>query len=133
MSKKYILTIRTEDIDIPTILQALAGSATLVSIVEDQVPAVLTAKKSHYANGKRDKGISGVDLALDVLRRTPTVTTQMFEQAFVERGFAAHSHSSAVHQLVQDGRAIKLGTGMWTLAPAKPQPLPASQAKAVLR
>ena len=70
--------------------------------VEDEVPRRLTQPR--YANGKRNKGISAVELVLKSLHeaRKPHLTKTELTRIFVKHGFATTSVQSAISRLSQE-------------------------------
>ena len=119
-SKFYIMTIRTPDKDIPTILQVLKGAATLVSLEEEGgtpaevTPNRRTARRLEYVDGKRNKGITGEALALEVIDSTAgIVTADHLASAFEARGFSGKSASPVMSRLVEQGKVVKLRQGQW--------------------
>ena len=85
-----------------TVMGVLEGVAQIVEVrpvgAADGAPAKPNAPR--YAGGKRSKGISGKDFALQILRkyRRPVSPAEM-EREFKERGFAPSSWSPSVSRL----------------------------------
>ena len=119
MSKVYAVLLHIDEKNLPTVLSAVAGSATLVSVTATiQEPAVekATPREFHYAHGKRDKGISGEDLVLEVLAQAgKPVTLTELEAAFVERRFSHNSVSPIIHKLLAAEKIRRVGTGSYCL------------------
>lgn len=106
MSTKSKVTYRVI-CDVPsaaltTVMGVLEGSAQIVEVrpVGEADGATGVRGGKHYAGGKRNKGISGPDLALQILRkyRRPVSPAEM-EREFKERGFAPSSWSPSVSRL----------------------------------
>lgn len=64
------------------------------------------APKNRYINGKRDKGISGIDLVLKTLQGCAS-TLPTLTKIFVAQGFAETSVSSVISRLLDEGRVRK--------------------------
>jgi hypothetical protein len=106
---------------LPTILECVAGSATLVSVTvsTEQVSptaSVERTKQQHYRDGKRNKGISGRDLVLKVLTEKGGLATfSQFAQAFHEHGFDKNSASPSLSAATKDKAVRMLGGGRYCL------------------
>lgn len=98
----------------PTVLQVLEKSATLISVTpttpnQTSEPPTGHKKVQHYVNGKRHKGISGIDLLIETLRAHSGIcTTDQLTKAFVDRGFAVSSASPIVSELIKAGKLRRL-------------------------
>jgi hypothetical protein len=74
-------------------------------------------KHTTYANGKRFKGISGSDLAMQVLTATGKPTHYGVIQAVFERnGFAKNSTAAALSVLKSEKKVINPAPGIWKAA-----------------
>ena len=109
----YAVLLHVRSPMLPTVLQALERSATLVSVTPTTSGKEPPPKKNqHYANGKRMKGISGRELVLQTLdQHNGFCNNQQLEKAFIENGFAKESYSSPVSYLVAEGRVRRLDQG----------------------
>ena len=120
-SNIFIVTLQVDARRLPTVLEALSGAATLVSVTPCQEAKVAdpNLKKEHFfRDGKRNKGISGHDLVLELLRSKDGKPTSFNDiaKAFVERGFVANSASPALSNLKKEGKIRALGNGRYVLA-----------------
>lgn len=78
-------------------------------------PPVL-GKTLRYANGKRNKGISGQALMLQVLTEAGrAMDIHEINDAFVARGFADRSASPLLSQLMHQGLVERRAKGVWAL------------------
>ena len=130
-NRVYAVTLHVTENNLGTVLSALSGSSTLVSVVPTQKTAAhpngpssssSSADSSalvqhHYTNGKRNKGISGEELALEVLNSSERVfTLGEISNAFVQRGFAGNSSSPVLSKLASAGKVRALGAGKFCKA-----------------
>ncbi len=61
-----------------------------------------------YRNGHRDKGISGKDLVIKILKELAIpVSSESINEIFMERGFAHNSHSPNISKLLREGKIEK--------------------------
>ncbi len=114
----YAVLFHVDDKKLATVLGALQGSAQLVSVTPTEVeaPKAKITKDFGYAGGKRLKGISGVDLCLQVLEKAKgPITRQEIEAAFVDRGFAAGSAGPSIATLVRAGKAVSAGVNRYVI------------------
>jgi hypothetical protein len=116
------VTFHVESRKLPTVLEVVRGSATLVSVLPmtEEVSAPREASEGsngqRYHGGKRDKGISGESLVLKVLEQyTGLATFSQFAQAFEEHGFAKNSASPALSIAVAAQKVRALGGGRYCL------------------
>lgn len=92
--------------DVATVFDLLKDHAPPRILPVDKPETIVDqpAKKarSGYVGGVKNKGISGQDLVALILSQSPhghSITAGAFRQAFVGRGFAPHSASSALSQM----------------------------------
>ena len=72
-------------------------------------------KKHFYTNGKRNKGVSGIDLLMGLLKdHKGGVVFEQLKKAFVEKGFSETSVSPILSKLSADGKIVKVGN-LWKL------------------
>lgn len=118
MKKMFEVRIQTHAQLLPAFIELISGEATLVSVTE--VPASpLTTKgkirqRHHYTNAKKDKGISGEDLAIELLSNGPMPYEKM-ALAFGARGFAPATASAILSIMKKEGKAENQGHGIWSL------------------
>ena len=120
IEKVYSVVLHVSEKRLGTLLDAIAGSATLISATATteviETRAVSTGDTHHYVNGKRNKGISGEDLILKTLASSNKVfTTVEIENAFVQHGFAGKSYSPPLSKLVGAGKVRALGNAKYIL------------------
>lgn len=106
---------------LPSLLEVVTPQANLlgVELVKDGTPAEPKEpiKRIHYKDGKRLKGISGKDLAIQILRTEPRLFSykEMAEE-FVRHGFAANSTSPVLSNLINHEKKVRFhGNGMYSL------------------
>lgn len=108
----YTVLFHVRAKELPTILQVVERSATLISVTPTEETKAPEKKHQHYVNGKHIKDISGQDLVLQTLAEHKGVCDIIqLSKAFVSRNFAAGSYSSAVTYLVKEGKVRRLGQG----------------------
>ena len=72
-------------------------------------------KKHFYTHGKRNKGVSGIDLLMGLLKdHKGGVVFEQLKKAFVEKGFSETSVSPILSKLSADGKIVKVGN-LWKL------------------
>lgn len=123
MQKLFDVLIRCTDKRLPTILQACDGALELQWVKAAQDDPLLTThkQKGHksftYANGRRDKGISGAELMLKLLGDAGgTLSYDKLSRGFTARGFAPNSASPVLSQMRKAGVVEMPQRGMWKLA-----------------
>lgn len=122
-SKIYAVTLHVSEGNLGTVLSALAGSSTLVSVVPTEKTAAIKSiairssdsaepKRFGYVGNKRNKGISGEDLALKTLASANRIFDigEIFN-AFTSAGFAANSASPVLSVLTRANKIRALGNG----------------------
>ena len=89
----------------------------MVSVSESAVAAPeepAKPKQGHYRDGKRFKGISGDELAMQIVSSADRVfTLDEIAASFVEKGFAGNSASPVLSGLVREGKIRALGAGKY--------------------
>ncbi len=115
----FQVTLNVSRNRLATVLEALAGAAELVSVLPVSEPesASKPARAQHYAHGKRNKGISGQQLALQAFKRagTGSLTTSQLAKIFEAQGFSPNSNSPAVAELKAQGLVERVEAGRWRL------------------
>lgn len=110
----YAILMHVGEKQLPTVLSALAGAATLVSITPTQPDE--KKPRTGYVNGKKNKGIRGNELALAVLSDNGGIATyQQIAARFEEQGFSCKSASPCLSNLVTAGKVRRLGKGKFAL------------------
>lgn len=125
--KYYDVVIRTPAQQLPTILEALEGAATLVSVHPVRDPQSAEPEKAatvvhthqprtfRYAEGKRNKGISGRDLMLRVLgTENRAFSNNELINAFTKEKFAGTSVGPILSVLIRDGLVRRVSDGWYT-------------------
>lgn len=119
MNKYKVSLLVTEKL-LPDVLRVVAPECKLLGVEPQNDTAEPPAKPYaprtvHYANGKKNKGISGTDLVLNSIRAAPDtfplgrhLTRPELEQIFVKQGFASASVSPALTNLVRQGKITYL-------------------------
>jgi hypothetical protein len=113
--KIYAVLLHVRESQISTVLSALTGSSTLVSVS----PTKETAEKpangfSRFVGGKRNKGITGYDLGSQIFKDLKRVmTTSELANLFAGHGFAKNSISPVLARLVKENKIKKLGGGKY--------------------
>jgi hypothetical protein len=101
-----------------TLLQTTekANGIELESItpISDAAP---TKKSFHYANGKRNKGISSEALLLELTKGGRPVSIEAAVSAFAEKEFARNSVYSAISKAIREGKLAKDKDGSLRIAP----------------
>jgi hypothetical protein len=92
-----------------TIYELLEGTGVVVECKPYEVPTP-KVKMSRYANGKRDKGISGADLAIKLVGQGINTRRSLAEE-FQKQGFARKSATAVVSILKHEGRISVDNTG----------------------
>ena len=115
--KQYDVTIRTTADKLATILEVLLpASGTLMGIqpVEDAVTPLPPKRNFHYANGKKKKGLTGEQLALQIISSANrTFSVSEVSKQFEGAGFAATSAGPSLSTLARKGKARRVGDGMY--------------------
>jgi hypothetical protein len=126
MQKLFDVLIRCTDKRLPTILQACDGALELqwVKASEVEAPPKTRAQQLHkqmnYVNGKRNKGISGAELAIELLTKAGGIVSyDKLAAGFAARGFAGNSVSPVLSQLRQIGVVDMPQRGTWKLTAKK--------------
>jgi hypothetical protein len=115
----YDIHIRTTAGKLTPILQLLEGEADVevknVTVVEPEAKA--KKPRFRYVGGKHNKGIAGLDLALQTFNEANggVVTAHKIGKVFAAHGFAANSASSVLTQMTRDGVIEKIAHGVYRL------------------
>lgn len=138
MAKKvYVLTLHVPEDRLGTVIDTVAGTAQIVSIVPSKESAMpvgtnqphfarmqgalvehhTMTRNRGYAGGRRNKGISGKDLAIQILSTTPVKIWEGkdIQRKFAEKGFAPSSASPNLTLLARDGKVRAWGNGRFSL------------------
>lgn len=143
MSKLYEVTLRCTSAALANILGAIDGEAELMGVLpvaesagakgESAPPAwkahdggnghiaPLSSKGkgtgNYYAGGKRNKGISGYALLLQVLGEADrTYSYSEIVNRFKAHGFAESSPSPLIYRAIKEGKIRNCGGSMYQLA-----------------
>ena len=113
----YTVVLQVEEASLPTILGALAGSITLVSVTATEEAAPKrTVEDRHYVNFRRNKGIRGHDLVIKVLTEHSGICSgKDFSEAFKHHGFAITSWSPIISKLTTENKIRRLGNDSYAL------------------
>jgi hypothetical protein len=115
------VTLRIDAMDLPSVLDVLRGTAALVNVAvaPDDLPNGLSTPRAapRYANGKRNKGISGDDLLIELMATAPIsrkFSTDELGNSFVARGFARHTASPTLSRAFARGLVALVKPGTYT-------------------
>ena len=113
--KIYAVLLHVKENQVSTVLSALTGSSTLVSVAPTKEGADKpNGYTRNYAGGRRNKGITGYDLASQIFKDVKRVMTMSeVSQQFKSHGFAPNSASPALSRLVKEQKIRKLGGGKY--------------------
>lgn len=111
----YSVLLHVPESQLTTVLDVVRVPTVLVSVTPTEesrnspMPHV-----SRFRNGKRNKGITGVQLA----EKYATETKRVFagtelRDVFVQHGFAENSYSPCLNRLVKAGKIRNLGDGRY--------------------
>lgn len=124
MARIYAALFHVAENNLGTVLSTLSGSANLVSVTPTEKavttqrasPKVHPDRESFYVGGKRNKGISGEDLVLQVLGSDNRVfDSAEVRSKFVQNGFAANSAYSTLSKLASEKKIRALGNSKFCL------------------
>lgn len=108
--KTFNVLLQVPQSELATVLQALDGTVMLVKIEEAEK---LKIREQRYANGKKNKGIKGERLVLDLVTKSKVpVKLADIGEAMRKRGFADSSLSPIVSRLVAKGEIKRLDNNM---------------------
>ena len=110
-TKVYAVLFHVPEKNLGTVLSTLSGSSTLVSVTPTEADVEAKLPKAHfYANGKKNKGITGEELALKILGSESKVfEIQEVRNKFMEHGFAHTSAAPYLNKLAREKRIRDLG------------------------
>jgi hypothetical protein len=114
--KYFQMTLRVSAKNLTTVMEVVAGAADLLELKQlagDEPEEGPKKKNFSYANGQRNKGITGEELILQSLQKGALGSDAMCN-VFASRGFAGHSFHAAASKLAKEGKIIKNGKG-WEL------------------
>jgi hypothetical protein len=123
MARVYAVLFHVSEDHLGTVLSTLSGASTLVSVTPTEKtvnkrasPKVHPDRETFYVGGKRNKGISGEDLVLQVLGSANRVfDSAEVRSKFVQHGFAANSCYSTMSKLVSEKKIRALGNSKFCL------------------
>lgn len=111
---QYDITIRVLDEGkLAEVISAIAAAGTIRSLVTVSHGGS-KGKRMVYANNKRNKGILGKDLLLELFNKKPTWTTSAIAAAFVKAGFSPNSASPRIAHLKKEGGIKQSGVNTYT-------------------
>jgi len=110
MSVQYAVLFHVSANSLPTVLEALKGSATLVSVTPTEEEKQKKQATRTFVGGKRNKGIDGQEFAKQIINREERIyNLKEIEEEFVAKGFARTSAYSCLGKLVRKGEAVRAG------------------------
>lgn len=116
----FRITCNVLSANLATVIGALEDAAQIVEVRALEEPAPAKPPKFRYVNGKKNKGISGRDLLLEILSKYKRpVSRDALSREFVSRGFAANSLSPTISALVHEGEVDRAKNGYVSLRPGK--------------
>jgi hypothetical protein len=106
MKPSFDVTIRVNEKHLGTLLGVITEDREyeLRGVARVSDTSVPQEPKSRFRDGKRDKGISGMDLIIQTLKNGKPQSRQELEKVFEGRGFAASSTNPALTRLREEGR-----------------------------
>lgn len=111
---QYDITIRVSDEGkLAEVISEIASVGTIRSLVTVSHGGS-KGKLMVYANNKRNKGILGKDLLLDLFKTKATWTTAGIRAAFVKAGFSPNSASPRIAYLKKEGGIKQSGVNTYT-------------------
>ena len=116
VTDKYVMTLIVPARLVGTILDVLKGEGLMVKTepyVETEQQQQPKKKEFRYAGGKRNKGISGVDLAIQSIQ-AGVKTDRGLMKAFVIKGFSENSSGPVISRLLQEGRIGRNSDGSYS-------------------
>lgn len=105
--------IRTTAGRLQMIVDVLDGSAEVISVKRAEDRTVKRTKRT-YVGGKRDKGITGLDLITQTLAKGP-MTQASLQNLFLAKGFADSSCGAALSKLVKNKTVVHQDDGRYAL------------------
>ena len=111
-AKVYAVLFHVTERDLGTVLSALSGSSTLISVTPTTVADGDNGikKQFRYAGGKKSKGITGDELALKILSSENRVfPLHELKNKFLEAGFAHTSAAPNFNKLAREKKIRALG------------------------
>lgn len=84
----------------------------IVSITPEK-SAIPTKKNMRYVEGKRLKGINGVDLLKELFKKKKTRNTTELKDAFEANGFSENSMSPRLSGFLKEGLIERLSDGVY--------------------
>lgn len=117
MKPFFDVTIRTSEKRLGTLLGVITEDReyelrTVTAV--NNASLVAQAPSQRFRDGKRNKGISGVDLIIQTLRGGKPLTLKDLEKVFEGRGFALSSASPVLFRLRDEGRVKSDNFGHWS-------------------
>lgn len=121
--KFFEMVVRVPEKQLVTVIEVVKGAAQLVSlreVEEGETPKKKGGrepKTDFYANGKRNKGIKGTDLMMQLLEDGKPHTTAELGKSFEHNGFKSDSVSPVLSELATANKVEALGRGVWRKMP----------------
>jgi hypothetical protein len=115
---RYPMTLEIPESDLGTVISQLVAAKIKLGDVKDtgKLDERKSERKSGYAGGIRNKGISGRDLILKIMGSESKVWLgNEFSKKFVENGFAGGSWAPPMSELTRENKVRALGRGRYVL------------------
>src|SRR5678815_1698434 len=115
--KTYDVHLRVDTARLATLIEVAQPSAQILSVKPTEETEPREVKKHHYVNGKRNKGISARNLALQTISERFHCTLAQIKTAFKLKGFATSSVSPTLSTLVRENLIIAISPRVFALTP----------------
>lgn len=98
------------------IVELMDGEGVVVTM-SPHVETKRTNSKSHYANGKKDKGISGPDAVREVMTQAgrPMLAKEVGRLLASKHGFAVGTASPVLSKFLAEGKVVRDDAGKYSL------------------
>jgi len=113
MTDKYMMHLVVPVRLVGDILQIMQGEGIMVKC-EPYIETEPSTKprSKYYVGGKKNKGIRGVDLAIEA-GKSGVRERADFKRIFTAKGFSPNSASACLSQLCDEGRFRRVGEGIY--------------------
>lgn len=111
--QRFLVVLRVAEDKLPLILDTIRGSCELVETKAEAVAP--PRRKPRYMNGRKNKGVSGESLLIELVTAYGRIHEDDLRSKFVERGFAPASASSTATKMRSAGLVERDPAGYWHL------------------
>jgi hypothetical protein len=112
MGNYYRMELKVPANLVTTIFDLLKDDGLVVNVTPLQEETKV--KPSKYANGKKNKGITGAQLVLSALKHG-ACAQDILTTTFVARGFSPNSCHAACSKLIKEGKVTRTPNGHYAL------------------